>query len=251
MEVKFDQHFLNNQEILNKIINNSKITNEDIIYEIGIGEGILTNAILSKNPKHLISIEKDLKLLEKIQKITAKHKNFTFEIADGIEKFDEYKFNKLIANIPYSITEPLYKKIIEKKIPFCIILQGKKFFDICQNKNSKWYYYINSLYNLELIETVNGKNFNPPTKVTSVIVKLEIKKNLTKENKLILKLFEKKDRNFKNAIIFTLVEELNITKKQSKEIFEKLNMNLTEKFENISNEKFCDLIKKLKSYLNE
>ena len=55
------QNFLNDRNIRNKIINLCKI-NRKIIIEIGPGLGSLTDFIISKKPKSLILIEKDLKL---------------------------------------------------------------------------------------------------------------------------------------------------------------------------------------------
>ena len=53
------QNFLNNTNLLSKIVDNGKISKEDIILEIGPGSGNLTNELLKKKPKKLIVVEKD------------------------------------------------------------------------------------------------------------------------------------------------------------------------------------------------
>ena len=56
------QNFLNDKNIIKKIINLIEIRNNNIL-EIGPGKGALTNEeILSRKPKSLIVIEKDYSL---------------------------------------------------------------------------------------------------------------------------------------------------------------------------------------------
>ena len=54
MDVKYDQHFLINDDILDKTIENSSINSDDVILEIGPGKGYLTKKILEKNLKKSI-----------------------------------------------------------------------------------------------------------------------------------------------------------------------------------------------------
>ena len=56
------QNFLLNKEIINKIIDLGKITNESVVLEIGPGTGNLTKQILKQKPKVFFAIEKDKNL---------------------------------------------------------------------------------------------------------------------------------------------------------------------------------------------
>ena len=62
------QNFLNNSDILNKIVDSGDILNTDTILEIGPGTGNLTEKILKKNPKNIIVIEKDNDLVTRLKK---------------------------------------------------------------------------------------------------------------------------------------------------------------------------------------
>ena len=62
------QNFLNDENLLNKITDLGNISNEDVILEVGPGTGKLTERILNKNPKDLIVIEKDVRLVEYLKK---------------------------------------------------------------------------------------------------------------------------------------------------------------------------------------
>jgi len=185
MNLDLDQHFLIDENILNKTINTANINSDDIIFEIGPGAGVLTKKILKQNPKKLISIEKDENLKKYLEQIKQNNSNFQFIISDGTQEINNFKFTKLIANIPYSITEPLYKKILDKKIEFALMLHGKKFYDIITMSHNKWYHFVNAFYNIELIEEVNGDKFEPKTKVKSALVLLKLKQNLTQQNILL------------------------------------------------------------------
>ena len=59
MKKKYGQNFLINKDVINTIINESKITNESEILEIGPGNGALTKEIINKNPKKFIAVEID------------------------------------------------------------------------------------------------------------------------------------------------------------------------------------------------
>ena len=60
------QNFLQDKNILNLIVDKSKISQDDTVIEIGPGTGNLTKMIINKNPKKLILFEKDKKLYDRL-----------------------------------------------------------------------------------------------------------------------------------------------------------------------------------------
>ena len=52
------QNFIIDKNICNKLINETNITNQNVI-EVGPGKGFLTDIILEKKPKKILLIEKD------------------------------------------------------------------------------------------------------------------------------------------------------------------------------------------------
>ena len=56
------QNFLTNQKVIEKIVENAKVTKDDIILEIGPGEGVLTEA-LAKKAEKVIAVELDDRLI--------------------------------------------------------------------------------------------------------------------------------------------------------------------------------------------
>lgn len=251
MQVKYDQHFLINEEILNIIINNSQINSEDIILEIGPGKGILTKKLLKENPKKLIAIELDKEFEKELEELEKENFIFHLEIGNALEKLDKFEYNKIIANIPYSITEPLYKNLIKEKVNFSILLHGIDFYKNIIQRNTKWKYYIPSFFNIKLIKEIPGNNFNPPTKVNSVLLKLEYKKEITKKEEFFQNLYSKETRTLKNAFIFSLVDTLKKPKTETKQFLETLNIpenKINTLLSQIDNDTFCliseEIIKK-------
>jgi 16S rRNA (adenine1518-N6/adenine1519-N6)-dimethyltransferase len=113
------QNFLIDQNIIDKIINIIEIKNTNIL-EVGPGTGNLTSKILEKNPKKMIVIEKDDRLVGLLKD------SFGSQIKimnEDILKVDENSLadEKLtvFGNLPYNIsTEILCKWILNIKEDF-------------------------------------------------------------------------------------------------------------------------------------
>ncbi len=185
------QNFLIDQNIINKIINIIEIKNKDIL-EIGPGTGNLTTAILSKNPKKLMVIEKDNEL---VNYLTNKFKNNIQIINNDVLKIDETSINNEIltvfGNLPYNIsTEILSKWILnlnQKKIWFdnLILMFQKEVADrIISEYNSKNYGRLSILTNWKLnvkkILDVKPTSFFPRPKINSSVLLFKPKKNVFK-----------------------------------------------------------------------
>ena len=106
------QNFLFDKNIINKIIDCTKIENKNIL-EIGPGTGNLTKEIIKKNQKNFL-IEKDTKLLDLLKKQYSK--NIIFINKDVLkinENFLSEEKLVVFGNLPYNIsTEILIKWIL-------------------------------------------------------------------------------------------------------------------------------------------
>jgi len=111
------QNFLIDNNIINKIIDLSNIKNTNIV-EIGPGTGNLTSKIINKNPKSLILIEKDKKLIDSLKNKFSHHKNISI-FNEDILNFQLEKVMKadsiIIGNLPYNISSQILSKLIKFK----------------------------------------------------------------------------------------------------------------------------------------
>ena len=113
---RLGQVFINDNNIIEKIIKFSAISNKIPIIEIGCGRGILTKA-LSKTGNKIHVIEIDERWLSEVKKLNLK--NTTFEKADVLNvNFSKFEFSSIIANIPYQITSPLIEHLSKYKTNF-------------------------------------------------------------------------------------------------------------------------------------
>jgi Dimethyladenosine transferase (rRNA methylation) len=141
------QNFLIDKNIIKKITDQTNIQNENIV-EIGPGLGNLTDFIITKKPKNLILIEKDLKLFNYLKK---KYKN---QKIIKIVNIDALKYNfskldnvKIISNLPYNLSTKIIIKLIfyNKNIKHIVCMIQKELaekFDYNKNKMNKYKFII-------------------------------------------------------------------------------------------------------------
>ena len=104
------QNFLLNKEIIKKIVDLGKITNESTIIEIGPGTGNLTQELIKKKPKKFIAaIEKDKALYEKLKN---KYQTELDLINKDVLKIQWDQFLNqnvtIFGNLPYNISASAY-----------------------------------------------------------------------------------------------------------------------------------------------
>lgn len=131
---RLGQNFLIDNNIVEKVITKSELLRDDIILEIGPGLGALTEKLVEKVRK-VYAIEIDQRLCSYLENEFSKYNNIEIINAD-ILNVDVPFHNKVVSNIPYNITGPIFEKIfynsnppegtmiIEKKIADRIFYDG-------------------------------------------------------------------------------------------------------------------------------
>ena len=243
------QNFLNDQNILEKIVNLTTIKNK-IIMEVGPGTGNLTSFILSKKPKKVYGIEKDKNLTAIL---SSKFREKLVLINDDILNIDERKMfdEKVIVfgNLPYDIsTEILIKWIINLKNDFwfdnLILMFQKEVADrIIANFNTSQYGRLTILSNWKLnikkICDVEPKSFNPKPKVQSSVLFFSPKINFYKINNP--KNLEKITRTFFNERRKMIKKPFNQLFNGNMRIADKLNIDLNLRPQNLNLETYYKL----------
>tara|TARA_Y100001958_G_scaffold103505_1_gene72129 strand:+ start:165 stop:950 length:786 start_codon:yes stop_codon:yes gene_type:complete len=186
------QNFLIDKNILEKIINITKVQDK-IILEIGPGTGNLTSYILKRNPKKLIVIEKDYELAFNLKN---KYNNQIKIINEDVLQIDETNLVKekvtVFGNLPYNIsTEILSKWIINLKDKFwfeCLVLMFQKEVAdrIIAEFNTSNYGRLSIICNWKLnikkICDIKPEAFSPKPKINSSLLIFHPKENFIKIN---------------------------------------------------------------------
>ena len=121
---KFGQNFLIDTHVLEKIIEESGITKNDFVLEIGPGIGTMTQ-YLCENAREVAAVEIDKNLIPILADTLSAYDNVEV-INDDILKVDINKLAeeknggkpiKVVANLPYYITTPIIMGLFESHVP--------------------------------------------------------------------------------------------------------------------------------------
>ncbi len=183
------QNFLNDTNVLMKIIDIGNISSEDMILEIGPGTGNLTKEIIKKKPKKIIVIEKD----NYLSNILYKKYGNKIEIInkDVLKCFKEFKKDKQIivfGNLPYNISTKILISFIKLDNlqynfrKFIFVFQKEVAERIVAKENSKNYGRLSILTSWKMesekIIDISPEYFYPKPKVWSSLIVLTPKKNM-------------------------------------------------------------------------
>ena len=180
------QHFLNDQNIAQKIANTLSWNGYDQVLEIGPGTGVLTKFLLAK-PGNIYVIEID-------SESVAYLRSHFLDLESRIIEEDFLKFDlnaifngesfAIIGNFPYNISTQIIFKMLEyrSQIPeFSGMFQKEVAKRICAKEGSKVYGILSVLtqafYDAAYLFTVPPQVFDPPPKVDSGVLHLKRRTN--------------------------------------------------------------------------
>lgn len=111
---RFGQNFLQDENILNKIVKEINPQPDDLIIEIGPGYGALTKSLLSST-NNLTAIEVDKEIAKSLKENFPKLNLINEDFLDiDLSKLSSGKKKlRIVGNIPYNITSPILFKLIE------------------------------------------------------------------------------------------------------------------------------------------
>ena len=179
---KLGQHFLNSNFIAKSIISEAKITKNDTVFEIGIGQGILTSLLCEKAGK-VISVDIDETLVQNAKSKFSHIDNLVLKSGDGLKKKDN--FTIFVSNLPYSRSKDTIEWLAQTSFSHGVIMVQKEFADKLLVKSSKNRKAISVIathaFDITIVSKVGKNNFSPPPKIDSVILKIVKKNDLSKD----------------------------------------------------------------------
>ena len=265
---KFGQNFLIDTHVLDKIIEESGITKDDCVLEIGPGIGTMTQ-YLCENAREVIAVEIDKALIPILEDTLSAYDNVTV-INDDILKVDVQKIVdeknggkpiKVVANLPYYITTPIIMGLFESHLPLksITIMVQKEVADRMQvGPGTKDYgalslavqYYAKP----EIVANVPANCFMPRPNVGSAVIRLTKYEEppVFVENEefmfsLIRATFNQRRKTLVNAI--GNAPNLNITKDMVAEVLSEMGESATVRGETFTLEKFAEFSNKISKKL--
>ncbi len=196
------QNFLKNDAVIARIVDFSAITKDDVVIEIGPGQGVLTE-VLAQRAKKVIAIELDDRLISTLDKRFENFDNVTIVHGDVLhmninELIAQYDTYKVVANIPYYITAPIIRLFLEQeRSPQTVTLMVQK--EMAERLSAEpgkmsiiavaAQYYAHVTYGF----TVPREDFEPVPAVDSAVITLTMKN-------------EHADSNFDTKDLFRIVK---------------------------------------------
>ena len=178
---RFGQHFLNDPAIIDAIIRAIHPTGDDVIVEIGPGQGAITDA-LARLAGHLHAVELDRDLVARLRHKYADHPNVTVHEADALQ-FDFASLGdriRVVGNLPYNISTPLLFHLLkfrERILDMHFMLQKEVVDRMAAKPGSKAYGRLGIMLgchlHIESLFDVPPEAFDPPPRVTSAVVRLD------------------------------------------------------------------------------
>jgi len=184
---RWGQNFLVDASVMERIVQEAKLTPEDVVVEIGPGLGALT-VLLAQKAGQVFAVELDRKLCAILREVLVACGN-TKIIESDILQVDLHKLLKpfprehikLVANLPYYMTTPILMFLLESGFKFSEILvmvQKEVAQRMVAPPGSKTYgslsvavqYYakVNKVFD------VSPGSFVPVPKVTSTVLRLTV-----------------------------------------------------------------------------
>lgn len=178
------QNWLLDQKAIEDFLTAAEIGPEDVVLEIGAGEGAVTKELAAK-AKHVIAVEFDRDLIPELTKNLAPCKNVTilnqnildFPLSSLSANNQQLTATKIVGAIPYQITSPLFHKIFfehppVKKMAFIIQKEVAEKITAQPPDGNYWSNFIQNYAAVKLCSTIPPKAFFPPPKVDSAIINI-------------------------------------------------------------------------------
>ncbi len=184
------QNFLNDKNVINKIVESADIDKETLVIEIGPGGGAITELMVPKAGQSIL-YEADSRLEEHLNELLIGYDNYEIIIGDFLKAdlfgdLKSYSGMKIyvVANLPYYITTPIIMKFVEECLlpqKFVIMVQKEVAHRLAAGVGSRDYgsltVFLNYYYDVKKLFDVSRNCFIPKPNVDSAIVEMKLKDN--------------------------------------------------------------------------
>jgi len=189
LKKKFGQHFLRDKAVAQEAVQKVSVDGASV-FEIGCGDGFLTQQILKTDCARLwiFEIDPEWAMLVK-NKFSSDDRVTVFQenILDvDFSSFEQHEPWTLIANLPYQITFPILHMLHRNRalIAEGVVMIQEEVAQKIVKKTGRGYGYqslfLQHYFDWELMSKVPPEAFYPPPKVTSRLLYFKPKKNVQK-----------------------------------------------------------------------
>ena len=175
------QHFLNDSNIAQNIVDSLNASDADAVLEIGPGMGVLTKSLLNRFDTKFYAAEIDTESVIYLKALLPNLSDRLIE-ADFL-KYDVKQITTgklaIIGNFPYNISSQIFFKVLDNRESVTEVvgmLQREVAQRICEPPGTKTYgilsVFLQAFFDIKYLFTVNEDVFTPPPKVKSAVIRL-------------------------------------------------------------------------------
>lgn len=175
LDIKYSQNFYTNSKRIKQILKEISFSKNDLILDIGAGDGFLTKALL-RYSKNIIAYELDSKyfqLLKKHLRIDVRNEDFLKA------KLPESNF-KIFSNIPFALTSAVICKITDKdsflEEAYLFVQKEAAERYVGNIVNTQIATILSFEYEFNTIELLDSIDFSPVPNVDIVLLQIKKKK---------------------------------------------------------------------------
>lgn len=254
---KFGQNFLVDLNVVNKIVNTIDVKENNLVIEIGCGDGKLTSK-LCEVFDNVLGYEIDLDVKDRLYSNLSSFNNYNIVFNDFLKcdiafDIDKYKYDNLyvVGNLPYYITTPIIEKLVLSGIDFnsMTFMVQKEVGDrigakVGTREYSSLTIFLGYFYNIKKEFIVSRNSFIPRPNVDSMIISFKKKDALfeLKDKELFFKLVRDSFR-FKRKTLKNNLSSYDLNKISN--VLEKYGFDLSVRAEQLSIDIFCEIANSL------
>ena len=257
---RYGQNFLIDSNILEKIVMAAEIDKEDTVLEIGPGIGTLTQ-FLCESAGKVIAVEIDRQMIPVLEDTLSEYDNVKIinedvlkvNFSELVEKENDGKPIKVVANLPYYITTPIIMGLLEMDVPIesiTVMIQKEVAVRMQEGPGSKDYGALSLAVEFyskaEVKMTVSPNCFIPRPNVDSAVIRLDKYKNPPVEVKdrtlmfrIIKGAFEQRRKTLTNALSHS--SAFRTDKAKIEEALVKMGKNVNIRGEELTLAEFAEL----------
>lgn len=233
------QHWLKNRSVLDSIVIFSGVDKSDVVLEIGPGQGALTSSLL-RCAKKVVAVELDINLARNLPR-QFPGKNLEVVQSD-ILKYDLSQLPvgyKVVANLPYYITSKIIRLLLEasnRPKSITILVQKEVAERIAQVDGSSILgLTVENWAKATLGQIVPAEMFEPPPKVDSQVVRLDLRDQpLVKNEKAFMRVVKAGFSEKRKKLRSSLAGGLAISKDEAVSLLERAGINPNKRAQELS-----------------
>ena len=171
----YAQNFLKDAPLVASLLARCGIDQNDIVYEIGPGKGIITEQ-LARRCKQVVAIEKDPRLSDLLRQQFVDRPSVTIHEGDFLDYHLPRKPYKVFANIPFNITTAIVTKLTSARYPpedaYLVMQREAADRFLGRPRESLYSVLLKPWFEIQMVHRFRRSDFMPAPRVDVVMLRL-------------------------------------------------------------------------------